>query len=95
MSNKTQHLMDAPAAGVSDYLTEKDAAAYIGVSPQTMRLSRYRGRLLGVSDTPTWLRVGTRVMYRRADLRAWLESHAVEQGASPQAHQAPTPAAHV
>ncbi|PTB98946.1 hypothetical protein C9993_05560 [Marinobacter sp. Z-F4-2] len=80
---------------MSDYLTEKDAAAYLGVSPNTMRLSRYRGRLLGVSDTPTWLRVGTRVMYRRADLRAWLESHAVEQGASPQAHQAPTPAAHV
>lgn len=95
MSNKTQRLTEAHAAGVSDYLTEKDAAAYIGVSPQTMRLSRYRGRLLGVSDTPTWLRVGTRVMYRRADLRAWLESHAVEQGASPQAHQAPTPAAHV
>jgi hypothetical protein len=95
VSNKTQRLTDVPTAGVSDYLTEKDAAAYIGVSPQTMRLSRYRGRLLGVSDTPTWLRIGSRVMYRRADLRSWLEGHAVEQGASPQAHQAPTPAAHV
>lgn len=96
MSNKPQHLTDVPTAGASDYLTEKDAAAYVGVSPRTMRLSRYRGHLLGVrDDPPTWLRIGTRVMYRRADLRQWMETHAVEHGASAQAHSALSPVANV
>lgn len=95
MSHKTQCLTDAPAVSASDYLTEKAAAAYLGVAPATMRLSRYRGGLMGVRDTPTWLRVGTRVMYRREDLRAWLESHATEQGASPRAQRTPSHTAHV
>lgn len=77
-----------------DYLTEAEAAAYLGVQKNTLRMARYRGRLLGADNIPTWLRIGTRVMYRRADLRAWVERNAVEQGVSPQAHAAPSQATH-
>lgn len=72
-----------------DYLTERAAADYLGVTLATLRNSRYRGHLLSC-PAPTWLRLGTRVMYRRDDLRAWVEAHAVERGESPHSNL-PTP----
>ena len=52
----------------ADLLTTTEAAAYVGLSPRT--LERYRV----IGDGPPYLRVGRRVLYRRADLDAWIEN---------------------
>lgn len=65
------------------YLTVQQAAQLIGVSPYTLRGSRYNGRLCGTT-APCWLKLGKAVRYRRADLLAWVESAAVE-------HRPPAP----
>lgn len=78
MSSKAQ---SAPTAG-ADYLNERDAAAFLGVSRRTLYLSRFRGRLMGVPCPPPHLKVGQAIRYRRADLVAWIEGHAIERRAS-------------
>ena len=52
----------------ADLLTTTEAAAYVGLSHRT--LERYRVTGQG----PPYLKVGRRVLYRRADLDAWLEN---------------------
>jgi predicted DNA-binding transcriptional regulator AlpA len=48
-----------------------DAARYLALSPSTLAKMRLRG------DGPRYVKAGPRaVTYRRADLDAWLESHA-------------------
>ena len=44
----------------------KDAAAYIGLAPQTLAKMRVSG------DSPPFYKVGRQVLYDRADLDAWL-----------------------
>ena len=46
------------------------AAAALGLSPATLRKYRVRG------GGPAFVRLGSRVVYRRADLEAWVDSHA-------------------
>lgn len=56
-------------------LTTKEAAAYLGLSPNTLAGWRY------LNTGPTYQRLGTsrraKVRYRRADLDAWLASNTV------------------
>jgi excisionase family DNA binding protein len=52
----------------SSLLTPHDAAQYLHVSPRT--LTKWRGQGGG----PRYAKVGRRVVYRQADLEAWVES---------------------
>ena len=56
----------------SDLLTTEEAAEYLGVRPQTLAVWRTTRRY-----DIRFVRVGSRVRYRRRDLDAWLESRAV------------------
>lgn len=58
---------DAPPVPASGrLLTEKHAAAYLAVAPDTLRT--WRSRRTG----PAFVRLGLRVRYRLADLDAWV-----------------------
>lgn len=59
----------APAA-----LGNAQAALYVGVAPGTLANWRARG------EGPSYVRVGTRIVYRVADLDAWLASNVVKSG---------------
>lgn len=52
------------------YLTEKQAADYLGFRPATLRQSRWSGLLAG-SPAPCHLTFGRSVRYQQADLEAW------------------------
>lgn len=45
------------------------AAAILGVKPQSLRRWRVRG------NSPEYIRSGSRVFYRASVLQAWLEAH--------------------
>lgn len=64
----------------TDLLPTPDAATYIGVKAQTLRV--WRGRGCG----PAFVRLGTgpstRAAYRRAELDAWLTSHTFKSTAA-------------
>lgn len=49
------------------------AAAFLGVAYVTMRNSRTTGLLCGVK-TPSFRKIGRRVVYLRTDLEAWLNN---------------------
>lgn len=53
------------------YLRVEDAARYVGMSVASLYC--YRSRQIG----PRSLKVGGRVLYRRADLDEWIERNAV------------------
>jgi hypothetical protein len=53
---------------------EKAAAAYCGVSVSFLRKRRR------LSWAPAYLRIGRRMVYRRADCDAFLHQHVVEHG---------------
>lgn len=53
------------------YLSNEEAAIYIGFKPSTLRLSRHTGTLAGV-DTPEYLKIGKVVRYDVQDLDQWL-----------------------
>lgn len=57
--------------------TERDAAAYIGTSPQFLRLSRHYGNRPGHAEGPPFIRLGggRSIRYLRTDLDAWLAAH--------------------
>ncbi len=61
-------LLSAP----SELLTRDEAAAYIGVKPQTLAVWHTTKRY----NIPL-VKVGSKVRYRRADLDAWLESRTI------------------
>lgn len=50
-------------------LTEKDAAAYLGVSPSYLTQSRLRRRR---TDGPPFVKIGRAVRYVREDLEAFV-----------------------
>ena len=64
----------------NDLLTTEEAAAHVGVSPRT--LERYRVTGAG----PRFLKVGRKVLYRLADLDAWLESRVRRSTSDPGPH---------
>ncbi len=53
---------------VATLLTEKDAAQFLRLSPATLRNMRPKGR------GPLYIKVGSIVRYRYADLMTWIES---------------------
>jgi excisionase family DNA binding protein len=60
-----------------DILTTAEAAEYLAVPVRQLVQWRYLGR------GPTYVKLVRSVRYRRADLDAWLEAHAVTpQGAA-------------
>ena len=56
-------------AAVSACLNETSTAQVIGISVHTLRSWRKQKR------GPAWIKVGTRVLYRRAAIEAFLELH--------------------
>lgn len=72
----------------TDLLPTPDAAVYIGVKAQTLRVWRCRG------CGPAYVRVGTgprtRAAYRRADLDAWLGAHTFKSTAAETVARGPT-----
>jgi excisionase family DNA binding protein len=52
-------------------LTADEAAEYLRLSRKQLQQWRYFGR------GPTYVKVGRGVRYRRSDLDAWLDAHAV------------------
>lgn len=61
----------------ADLLTTRQVAESLSISPRTLDAWRRTGR-----KGPAWLRVGSRVRYRKADVAAWLESLAQRQSAA-------------
>lgn len=66
---------------MSDYCTTDDFAQLARTSPGTVRYWRSLGK------GPVGVRVGRRVLYRRADVLRWLEAHWADaaQGENPPA----------
>jgi len=58
-------------------LTEREAAAYLNVSPQFLRLSRHYGNRPGHAEGPPFIRLGggRSIRYLKDDLDAWLQAH--------------------
>jgi hypothetical protein len=64
--------MSASAAPITDTSDTPGAAAILGISPGTLRNMRSQAK------GPAYYRVGKRIVYRRADLNAFLSSCRVE-----------------
>jgi excisionase family DNA binding protein len=56
----------------SDLLTQTEAAAYLGLSPNTLEVWRCTKRY----ELP-YVKVGRLIRYRRSELDAWLDSRSV------------------
>ena len=56
---------------------EREAAAYIGVSPQFLRLSRHYGNRPNHAEGPPFIRLGggRSIRYLKTDLDAYLQKH--------------------
>jgi predicted DNA-binding transcriptional regulator AlpA len=52
----------------TDALNTITAARFLGLSPSTLAKMRLSG------NSPRFLKLGRRVLYRRVDLESWLES---------------------
>lgn len=78
MKNEKQN--PAPAA-----FTELQAAAYLGTSPQFLRLSRHYGNRPGHADGPPFIKLGggRSIRYLKDDLDAWLTAHRCHPAALP------------
>ena len=59
------------------FLPTKEAAAFLGWRPQTLRVKRMNG------DGPAWIKLGDgrscRCVYRVSDLELWLAAHTHNQ----------------
>ncbi|EAQ28642.1 hypothetical protein NAP1_13623 [Erythrobacter sp. NAP1] len=69
---RIEEMLSAKGAVPREYLNIEEAADFIGVSRQT--LDRWRMEATG----PAVHRVGRRVLYSLADLRAFMETHRQE-----------------
>lgn len=61
-----------------EYLTTKQAAAYLNFSAQHLEIMRHRG------TGPHYIKMPQRVRYRRADLDAWMERYREETAKDPE-----------
>jgi excisionase family DNA binding protein len=55
---------------LSEVLTSREAAHFLGLSESTLAKLRLNG------NGPIYFKLGRRVVYRRAELEAWLQSRA-------------------
>jgi predicted DNA-binding transcriptional regulator AlpA len=69
-------------AARSPYLAQGEAVAFLGLSPRTLERFRSEGR------GPTFLKLGRRVLYTRADLVRWAEAQRRSSTADARAGQA-------
>lgn len=60
-------------------LSEKEAAAYIGMSIHYLRRDRHEGAVGNRTPGPTFYKIGARVLYRIDDLERWLQEHRVDR----------------
>lgn len=58
----------SPSESVLERMRVREAAAYLGLSDSTLNQMRCEGR------GPRFLRLGSRIFYRRSDLDAYLEA---------------------
>ena len=56
---------------MSDTMTSKEAAGYLRTSDAVLQQWRYLGK------GPKYYKLGRKVIYKRTDLDAWMESQAV------------------
>lgn len=69
MNTQAQRRTAALSLCLSDLLTPDQAAAALGLSHRTLAAWRSSRR-----NPLPWVKVGSRVRYRRSDLLAWIES---------------------
>ncbi|MFQ3249629.1 MAG: putative DNA-binding transcriptional regulator AlpA [Glaciecola sp.] len=50
----------------------KEVAEFLNVAPQSLRISRLNGKLLGTT-APKHIKVGRTVFYKKKDIQAWLD----------------------
>lgn len=65
------------AQQIKKYLTEREAADYLGFRPASIRQSRWSGTLAGTTP-PRHINFGRSVRYELAELDRWAESLAGE-----------------
>lgn len=78
-ATRTPPLQGAEPSAESDertVLPTERAAAYLGLSPKTLETLRTRG------GGPPFLKLGRRVVYRKADLDTWLDTAKVRRSTS-------------
>ena len=66
------NLSDNPSR--SNLLSNNEAASYLGVSPNILRLSRHTGELFKGAPAPQYVKFGYAVRYRKQTLDSWLGS---------------------
>jgi hypothetical protein len=71
-----------PTIPLPEWLNDRDAARYIGMSTAYLRADRSRGRVRGTTPGPAYHRKGRTIQYRREDLDAWLSSCRIDRSAS-------------
>ena len=62
----------APALAAPLAVSEADAARLLGISRSTLRKGRLNGPRSGRMETPPWISMGRRILYRFDDLREFL-----------------------
>jgi hypothetical protein len=70
-ANERTPTVSTTAAAAPEYLTEKQTAAKVGVSPESLRSDRHRGVGLPYS------RIAQRIRYRVADIEEYIKSNTV------------------
>jgi excisionase family DNA binding protein len=53
------------------WMTNREAAEYMGFKPYTLKRARKDNRLSG-KEPPVCVNVGTSIRYRKSDLDAWM-----------------------
>lgn len=64
--------MDNQVSKTNLLLTTNETASLLGCAPQTLKISRHTGILFGV-NTPSFLKMGRSVRYKRETLDVWLK----------------------
>ena len=59
---------------MSNLMSEKEVASFLGLKPQTLAIWRMR------KEKIPFVRMGRRIAYRREDVERWLESQIVRVG---------------
>jgi hypothetical protein len=74
--------MNDQAIDTEEMLTTAQAAALVNLKPNTLEVWRCRPDRRPRGGAPPWTRAGRRVLYKRADLLAWLAARRDDGAAS-------------
>jgi hypothetical protein len=72
MSRRLQPSSSSGATELSLLLDEKQATSYLGVSLSFLRKGRSEGAPGNRTEPPLFVKIGSRVFYRRVDLDTWV-----------------------